>query len=257
MANWCNNYVYFSGDPARVEDVRALFREIQGKQDRDEKLWLPFFVTNKNGYMIDIDAHDEEIYYRSRWVPNIDVLVQIANHYAVDFLDSYDELQTGVFGEANYDRGVLSNISLDGNDLKASHYDEETRLFIYKGQSYEDERPIFAQLIEQKRLNDHYFKTTNSITQIEVHHLYGELTEGDLLLKFAEHKDFDQARKVFEAMDEQTIIAINNFLVNIHRDRPGQFATRDKFFAFHFLKHLIRQWNDERRHQRPQTSFSR
>ncbi|HZY39758.1 MAG TPA: hypothetical protein VFE53_24050 [Mucilaginibacter sp.] len=243
MADWCNNHIVFSGDAARVENVRALFREIQEKQDRDEKLWLPPFVTAERSYMIAINVTDETIYFRSRWVPNIDALVQIANQYGLDFVNRYDEINTGVFGEASYTGGVLSNINLDDNDLKDSHF--------------ENDRSIFGQLLEQKKSNAIYFQTTGCITKEQLNQLYGELPEGNLLLKFAEHKNFAKACEVFHAMDDRTIIEIDNFLINTHKDSPEQFTTREKFLAMSFLQQLVNEWNVKQRDRQHQTGYSR
>jgi hypothetical protein len=230
MANWCNNSVYFSGTPANLEQVSRLFNNIH------EKHWLPPFVT-------EIQVHHENVSYRSRWIPNNEALVQIATQYALDFVNCYDEPVTGLFGETNFSNGVLSNIRLDGDDLKSSLYDPETNRFTYKGQNYPDEWPILVQLLEQKKFNSLYLKTTNNITKQELIQRYGELGDPDLVLKFAEHKNFDQAREVFDHMDEKTILAVANFLTNTHQYRPGLFATRDKFLAFHFLEQLVSDWN--------------
>lgn len=254
MANWCFNNVVFSGDASSVENVSALFREIREKQDRDEKVWLPPFVTAERSYMIDIEVADEKVYYRSRWVPNIDALVQIANQYNVSFVNGYDELDTYLFGEASYNNKLLSNTRLDKGDLRSYHYDLEKGMYIHDGQGYDDEWPIYEKLLEQKKAGELNFKTTSDITKEELTKLYDGLSPGDLVLKFAQHKNFDKARETFREIDEETIIQIDKLLINTHRNTPERYESHDWFLAVSFLKHLIDEWNAQGRDNQYQTS---
>lgn len=100
---------------------------------------------------------------------------------------------------------------------------------------------------EQKDSNELSFKTTSNISKDDLTQVYGELLEGDFLLKFAEHKNFDKAREVFQAMDERTIIEIDNFLIDTYRSSQEQFSTQDKFLAVAFLKQLLNEWNERNR----------
>ena len=223
MANMCNNSVIFSGEPSAVESVKAVFKEIQDQQEATGKWSLPSYVTADFSNMQDITINENTINYETRWYPNLQGLVQIANHFKLDFVSYYDEPGNGVFGKASYSQGTL----------------------------LENETPISEKMIDGKKADNH-FKTTSGITKEDLNQLYGELLEGDLLLKFAEHKNFDKAREVFEAMDEQTIIEIDKYLINTSHYGPEQFATTDKYIAMAFLKQLFSEWNQQR--QQPEVN---
>jgi len=226
MANMCNNSVIFSGEPSAVESVKAVFKEIQDQQEATGKWSLPSYVTADFSNMQDITINENTINYETRWYPNLQGLVQIANHFKLDFVSYYDEPGNGVFGKASYSQGTL----------------------------LENETPISEKMIDGKKADNH-FKTTSGITKEDLNQLYGELLEGDLLLKFAEHKNFDKAREVFEAMDEQTIIEIDNYLISTYRYGPEQFATRDKFLAVSFLTQLISETSIRQKNQQCQTGL--
>ena len=107
MANYCSNSVCFIGDEQAVSDVRELFRNIQQKQSASHQYHLPDFITADKGYMEDIDANFDPIVYETRWVPNLEVLVQLAEHYGLDFIAEYAEPMEGLYGEAVYTGGDL------------------------------------------------------------------------------------------------------------------------------------------------------
>ena len=85
MANYCSNSVRFIGDENRVAEVHRLFADIQQRQNTSDRYHMPDFVTTEGGYMDDIETEANEgwIIYETRWVPNIDVLLQIAEHYGL------------------------------------------------------------------------------------------------------------------------------------------------------------------------------
>jgi len=246
MANMCSNVVVFTGDPAAVENVKALFKEIEQKQNETGKWHLPPYVTANFSHMQDISMDNEKINYETRWYPNLQGLVQIADHFQLDFVNHYDEVANGVFGEASYTKGTLLDICLDPADFQAYDFDPATRLFTYNGQTYENETPIFEKMIEEKKADNPYFKTTSEVTKEELAELYGELLPGDIVLKFAEHKNFVKANEAFRDMDEGTIAEIDRVLSgNPHT--LENYKSQDQFLAVSFLKLLISEWNKQHR----------
>jgi hypothetical protein len=229
MANLCSNCVIFSGEPSAIESVKAVFKTIQDQQEATGKWSLPDYVTADFSNMQDISINENTINYETRGYPNLQGLVQIANHFKLDFVSYYDEPANGISGKASYKKGTL----------------------------LENETPISVKMIEEKKADNPYFKTTNSITKKELNQLYGELLEGDLLLKFAQHKNFDKAREVFQAMEEQTIIEIEKYLINTSHYGPEQFATTDKYIAMAFLKELVSEWNQQRQQPEVNNALSR
>jgi hypothetical protein len=247
MANWCNNYLILNGTEAGIQNTIKIFSEIEEQQNQTGKYYLPEFVTAESSHMTDIVVSENTINYQTRWVPNLEALVQIARRTGVDFVSQYDELQMGIIGEATYQNGVFSNVRLDGNDLQQYHYDIDTATYLYNGQNYEDEWSVLLELLENKKAGLKEFQTTNNITANELTQLYGDLSAADFVLKFAEHKNFDSARNSFYALDNDLIRRIEEFLTNAGEKTPEQFATRDKFIAFEYLIYLVEERNNEQR----------
>jgi hypothetical protein len=247
MANWCNNYLLLSGTDTAIQNAIKVFSGIEEEQNRTGKYFLPELITAESSQMADIVISENTINYQTRWAPNLEALVQIANHTGVGFVSQYDDLQMGIIGEASYQNGVFSNIRLDGNDLQQYHYDMGTATYLYNGQNYEDEWSVLMELLETRKAGINEFQTTGSITTEELTQLCGELSPADFVLKFAEHKNFDKAKETFEALDNQIKKELSDFLMNADQSTASNFETPEKHIAFNFLTHLVSEWNNEGR----------
>ena len=87
-----------------------MFAQIESQQQRTNKYHLPDFVTVDKGHMLDITFNQDWINYESRWQPNLDLLVQVADHYQVDFISRFDEMSNGMYSEAIYEDKELKTI---------------------------------------------------------------------------------------------------------------------------------------------------
>ena len=54
MANYCSNSVRFLGPATAIDQIRAVFENIENKQQRTNRYHLPDFVQVGMGYMEDI-----------------------------------------------------------------------------------------------------------------------------------------------------------------------------------------------------------
>lgn len=98
------------------------------------------------------------------------------------------------------------------------------------------------QLPERKKALDLNFDTTSDITEDQLLQLYGELLPADFVLKFAEHKNFDGARKAFFELDDETASRLSNYIANSDWDDPVKYVTHDKYIAMNFLGKLVTEW---------------
>ncbi len=151
MANMCENSVVFTGNPAAVENVKALFKEIDEKQNETRKWHLPSCVTANFSHMQHISIDMEKINYETRWYPNFEGLIQIADHYQLDFVNNYNELDNGLFGEAGYKKGVFTDIRLEPEDFRSYPYDKDIGLFVYERKNYSFGWSIFEKRLEQRK----------------------------------------------------------------------------------------------------------
>ena len=89
MANWCSNSVAFEGNEIALEHVKLEFIKMQLRENEENCGQLPEFISDKNrGYFFDILLEDGDCIfnYQTRWSPNTEILLQIAEYFKVDFI---------------------------------------------------------------------------------------------------------------------------------------------------------------------------
>lgn len=150
MANWCVNTVLFNCDPDKLEKIEQLFNEMALQEKETREGQLPPFIQSEEGYCHDIYTEGGTIYYETKWVPNTDIIMQIADYYQVDFTHQYSELGFDIFGEANYEQGVLKDVRLEEEDFELFEKDEQG-LYSFMGTSYEIEEELLEEILERKK----------------------------------------------------------------------------------------------------------
>src|ERR1051325_5364243 len=103
MPNWCSNTVEFEGTTAQLEKLQRLFKSLAKKEQKEECGQLPEFIKSDAGYLFYISWEHNILYYETRWSPNSDIIVAIADHYKVGFVHEYEECGNMIFGKAIYD----------------------------------------------------------------------------------------------------------------------------------------------------------
>lgn len=91
------------------------------------------------------------------------------------------------------------------------------------------------------------FKSTGTITREEIEQLYGPLLRGELVLKFAEHKNFNAAREEFNALHEQEIAQMDDKLTQNQWFSAQSHNSWEEYIAATFLKGLINEYEDKKR----------
>jgi hypothetical protein len=119
MANYVSNSVLFIGDAAKVAEVHELFLQIEKKQDETNRYHLPDFATGDRGHMLDIETNAEWINYETRWMPNLELLQEVARHYGLNFIARYEEATNWIYGEAVFAENELRNVTLNAYDEEA------------------------------------------------------------------------------------------------------------------------------------------
>lgn len=85
------------------------------------------------------------------------------------------------------------------------------------------------------------FRTSSSITAEKMEETYGPLLTGDLFIKLARHKNFSEAKTLFDSWDEETISLMENYL-----DSEMELITpqdnHDDVIALLFLRDCLNKW---------------
>ncbi len=151
MPNWCRNIVQFTGEPQKLDELNQLFETMAEKERQTNHAQLPSFIQSERGHLFEVYVDSGTLYYDTRWSPNTAILMEIADHYHVDFIHQYSEPGMGIFGEATYEAGILKNIYLDCEDLILYGYDEEKDCYVFEGSLFENDIEILETLLERKK----------------------------------------------------------------------------------------------------------
>ena len=111
-------------------------------------------MDKKRGYFFDILLEDCGCIfnYQTRWSPNTEILLQIAEHYKVDFIYNYEEIGNQIYGVAVYSNNELTEICLEEEDFEQYDYQEETDTYSFEEENYESDYEILEILLKRKIL---------------------------------------------------------------------------------------------------------
>lgn len=149
MANWCYNTVQFTGDDQKIKEIDRLFRAMADMEKQTREGQLPAFIAEHEGYLHDIHVEDGTISYETKWVQNTDILLQIADHFQTGFWHEYYEPGMWIYGQATYQEGVLSDVSIDPEDVELVEY-RENEGYLFEDRPYETDMEIMELLFERK-----------------------------------------------------------------------------------------------------------
>ncbi len=90
------------------------------------------------------------------------------------------------------------------------------------------------------------FRSTGTITEEKLIELYGPMLRTDLVLKFAEHKNFNAARESFKTWNEHDIMQADNMLIHNNRLLARSHESWEAYIANMFLKVLINEYEQDK-----------
>ena len=153
MANWCSNSVAFEGNETALEQVKLEFIKMQLRENEENCGQLPEFISDKKrGYFFDILLEDGDCIfnYQTRWSPNTEILLQIAEYFKVDFIHNYEEIGNQIYGVAVYSNSELTEIDLEDEDFEQYYYQEESDTYYFEEENYESDAEILETLLKRK-----------------------------------------------------------------------------------------------------------
>lgn len=154
MANWCQNWVNFSGEESQINKMKSLFKAMEIKEKEMNEGQIPSFMKEpKQDWFFNIYADETDtISYETKWSPNTYDLVEIANHFRLSFEHMYEESGNNIFGKAVFTSGNIEPefFDLDDSDFDLFQYDTENDIYTYEGQEYESNCEILETIFEKK-----------------------------------------------------------------------------------------------------------
>lgn len=156
MPNWCYNQIRFNGSETNEKKVLELFTQLQAKELQEQCGQKPDFTTSDD-YFFNINIEDDLIIFETRWSPKIELCVEIAKHFDLNFEYTYEECGNQIFGKAIFTAGneEAEELDLDSDDFDLYEYDEDNDSYIYNGETYESDTEL-QMLIWEKKFDTSY-----------------------------------------------------------------------------------------------------
>lgn len=136
MTNKCFNVITFYGDKEKIDkaldDLNSASRFTTDNIGSNIKF-------NKDGYTC-----------ITCWEPNIAGAKRIADLYDLDFHMVYDEPGNEIFGEVNYNEGVLIITELEAEDYGQITFNDKTELYSFRGERNDDNSDFLITLLIEK-----------------------------------------------------------------------------------------------------------
>jgi hypothetical protein len=153
MANWCFNSVRFTGEPDNIQKVMDEFQNLQMQEMDTEKGQLPDFISGETNYFFELYVRTRRVNFVTRWIPPVEIMVEIGRYYSVDFEFDFEEIANGICGKAFYRNGKATIFNLSHADFAAYDYDEKKRKYRFEGKYYASCETIFKIMLKRKMTN--------------------------------------------------------------------------------------------------------
>lgn len=155
MANWCSNYVTFSGKEEDIEKIYAVFKEMKVQEELQQQGQLSPFHNDKmlEGYFFELYLDDdmkETIQYETKWAPNTGDVQLIADQFNLDYEHQYHEPGMSIFGKYIYKDKTLTNYFLDNPDFEDFDWDDDKDEQTYKGETVDSEEELLEDIFKNK-----------------------------------------------------------------------------------------------------------
>lgn len=151
MGNTCYNTVLFKADPLNMTKLKLMFQRMAKNEASKGKAQLPPRFKSKTGQLSAIRWEDGTLYYDTESEPNFEVMIHVASQLNVSFSHSYYDLNVQLFGEAEYNSGMLKDVRLQQGDFEAYKEAEEWDTYLFEGQTYDLEWEILDILLDRRK----------------------------------------------------------------------------------------------------------
>lgn len=152
MANFCSCYLTLEGKEENIQQVIDVFKKMQ--ITTDEEIGAYFDENQpKDGWFFNIYTDDGYINYETKWGPNIQDVVELADKYKVDFELEYSEDNMLIYGKYiyNYATKKLVDVELTNEEIDQFEYDEGKEHYVFRDELYECNQEIIEILIKEKQ----------------------------------------------------------------------------------------------------------
>lgn len=150
MANWCFNMVVFQGEGDQLNKLDGIIGQMIKAEKAEDKGQLFSMVKKDTGYLFQISYQDGVLCYLTKWEPNTEVLIAVADELGLGYAHNYDEPAMGVYGKDIYKNGELKEAFITMEDYGLYDYDGDKDCYLYNGEEYEEINEVYDLILQEK-----------------------------------------------------------------------------------------------------------
>lgn len=150
MANWCFNMVIFQGEGCQMNKLDGIIGQMIKAEKSEDKGQLFPMVKADTGYLFQITFDNGLLCYLTKYGPNTEVLITVADALGLDYVHNYDEPAMGVYGKDIYKDGELKEAFITMEDYGLYDYDSDKDCYLYKGEEYEEINEVYDLILREK-----------------------------------------------------------------------------------------------------------
>lgn len=133
-----------------MEELRLLTERLIEREKLENCGQLYELVSEKSGYLFETSYDDGILCYLTKWSPNTQVLISVADHLNLSYTHGYEEPGMMIYGRDTYKDGELVQVMLDNEDFALYEFNEQSGQYEFEGESYTNDEEIIEVLFRRK-----------------------------------------------------------------------------------------------------------
>lgn len=155
MANWCDNYVVFSGD--NVDKVDELFTRLSEEQATNGLGMRPDWDECEKHdalYMFYIDKQDPGVcHFQTKWSPALNTMFLIGRRFKIAFELEWEECGMGLYGKMIFDPSMPDVVMIADASGTNFQYNDKKGMYVYNGDEYESMYDFIEDVVDSTPLS--------------------------------------------------------------------------------------------------------
>ena len=109
--------------------------------------WDGAKIDGTEGYFQDLWFGEGKFHFGTRWVPDFETLMNVADRFKVGFEVDYSDPSMSLYGKGMYAKHIMVDVRLDIDDYNKIKYDQKADNYEYQNKRYRAlERPALEVL---------------------------------------------------------------------------------------------------------------
>lgn len=133
-----------------MEELRILTERLIEREKLENCGQLYEVASGQGGYLFETSYEDGILCYMTKWSPNTQVLISVADYLNLSYTHKYEEPGMMIYGRDTYENGELVQVRLDNDDFALYVFNEQNGYYDFEGESYPSDEEILETLLRRK-----------------------------------------------------------------------------------------------------------